>query len=817
MGNQAAANLSALIESTDDLIWSVDLDYRLLAFNRAFQKAFQDTFGIRVETGMSREGLLPPERAVLFPPLYKRALSEGPFRTKYVTLDGRTLELSFNPIVTDGKATGVSVFGKNITKQNAAEESFRTAEKMYRAIFAGAVEGIYQTTLEGRPLTVNPAAVRMLGYDSLEDLLSTVKDAAHDVWVDPGERSRGARMLEEKGFLRGYECRFKRKDGTVIWVLQSVYNVQGPDGKTIYQGFIEDITERKQAEMQLRDSEELYRVAFQTSLDPFSLTRIGDGRFIDVNQAFLEVMGFEREEVIGSSILELRIWVDPRDRQAIVELLQQNSICRDVEARFRKKNGEVIWVLLSASTIEVKGAACILGVLRDLTEAKAAEARIRNLAFYDSLTGLPNRGLLLDRLQLASGSIRGKQKRALLYIDLDNFKMLNDAFGQEAGDLLLQEVARRLTACVRETDTVARMGSDEYVVMLEDLNSDYEVATTEARVLGDKILDAIDRPYNIDGHQCRSCASMGIVVFGSHPKDAKEILLQADIAMQKAKADGRNTMRFFTPNIQAAVHARAELERELHQAIETRQFELYYQPQMEQDCLTGAEALIRWNHPRHGVLLPDKFIPLAEETELILPLGNWVLETACAQIASWASRKEEGDLTIAINISAFQFCQPDFVARVLAAVERSGANPNKLRLELTESMLLENIEDVIVKMIELRSHGLRFSLDDFGTGYCSLAYLKRLPFDRLKIDRVFVQDILSDSTSGAIARTIISLGQIMGLAVIAEGVETEAQRDILRDLGCLAFQGFLFSPPLPVEDFQRLVAGFAGGAGSTPR
>jgi EAL domain-containing protein (putative c-di-GMP-specific phosphodiesterase class I) len=369
---------------------------------------------------------------------------------------------------------------------------------------------------------------------------------------------------------------------------------------------------------------------------------------------------------------------------------------------------------------------------------------------------------------------------------------------------MLQEAAQRLLACIHAADTVAHLGGDEFVVVLEDLSETPEEAAALAQAAAESILAAIGRPFLLEDHEYHSSASIGITVFGVLRESPGDLMQKADIAMCQAKAAGRNTLSFFAPALQAAVHARAALEGDLRQAIRSNQFVLYYQPQVDGNGLMGAEALLRWNHPRRGLLAPGEFIPLAEDTGLILPLGEWVLQTACAQIAAWALRPHADRLSLAVNISARQFRQPDFVEQVLAALERTGATPQSLDLELTESMLFEDVEDVIAKMTLLKAHGVRFSLDDFGTGYSSLSYLKRLPLDQLKIDRSFVQDILDDVGSRAIAQSVISLGKALGLTVIAEGVETTEQRDLLTSHGCHAFQGFLYSRPLPLDDYQRL-------------
>ncbi len=450
---------------------------------------------------------------------------------------------------------------------------------------------------------------------------------------------------------------------------------------------------------------------------------------------------------------------------------------------------------------------------RELQQLKEAHDEITNLAFFDPLTGLPNRRLLLDRLrQTLAAGVRSNRKRALLFVDLDDFKTLNDTLGHHIGDLLLQEVARRIIASIRETDTVARLGGDEFVVLLQDLSETPEDAAAQAKNVAEKILATIHQPYLLDGRECRSSSSVGITVFGNPEDSTNEVLQQADIAMYQAKAAGRNTLHFFAPALQAAVNARAAMEEDLRQSIRSNDFQLYYQAQVDHGVLTGAEALVRWKHPKRGLLPPDDFIPLAEQTGLILPLGAWVLETACKQIAAWTARKGTAHLTVAVNISARQLLNPDFVQDVLTTLARTGANPHHLKLELTESMFVEDLEDVIAKMTVLKSHGVRFSLDDFGMGYSSLAYLRRLPLDQLKIDQEFVRDILVDASSGAIAQSIVSLSKAMGLSVIAEGVETEGQRDFLARLGCHSFQGFLFSGPLPLEQFQVLLAGLADNA-----
>jgi len=408
-----------------------------------------------------------------------------------------------------------------------------------------------------------------------------------------------------------------------------------------------------------------------------------------------------------------------------------------------------------------------------------------------------------DRLrQTITASSRSGNYGALLFIDLDNFKTLNDTLGHDMGDLLLKQVAQRLTASVRAGDTTARLGGDEFVVTLANLSRGEVDAAAQTKAVGEKIIAALNQTYQLKDVPYHITPSIGATLFRGHQTEIEVLLKQADLAMYKSKDAGRNTLRFFDPVMETDVMKRVVLERDLREAVQMKQFLLYYQAQMAGGQLIGSEALVRWQHPTRGMVPPTDFIPLAEETGLILPLGQWVLETACSQLAVWGSRPEMAHLTVAVNVSAHQFRQPDFVERVLEVLKNTGANPQRLKLELTESLFVSNVEELIEKMFALKATGVAFSLDDFGTGYSSLSYLKRLPLDQLKIDQSFVRDILVDPNDAAIARTIIALAQTLGLGVIAEGVETETQRDFLAKSGCHAYQGYLFSRPLPIEAFE---------------
>ena len=479
------------------------------------------------------------------------------------------------------------------------------------------------------------------------------------------------------------------------------------------------------------------------------------------------------------------------------------------EAYNRRKNGEVFPQHLTVTVVKDANGAVTnhVATLTDITMNKAAAEEIKHLAFYDPLTGLPNRRLMVDRLnQALVFSARTGRDGAVLFLDLDHFKTLNDSLGHDIGDMLLQQVAERLVSCVREGDTVARLGGDEYVVLLEDLSEEALEAATQVEGVGEKILAALNQAYQLGQHEYHCTPSIGVALFSNHSQTQEELLKHADIAMYQAKKAGRNTIRFFDPKMQEVINTRVDLERELRKALDKHQFHLYYQIQVDASGgPMGAEALIRWLHPEHGLVSPFHFIPLAEETGLILPIGQWVLETACKQLKAWEHDDITRDLTLSINVSAKQFRQADFVNQIKEAVKRNDINPMLLKLELTESMLLDNIEDTVTTMNKLKEVGIRFSLDDFGTGYSSLQYLKRLPLYQLKIDQSFVRDIAVDSSDQAIVRTIIAMAHTLNLNVIAEGVETEEQQSLLLNNGCTHYQGYFYGRPVPIEQFEVLL------------
>lgn len=535
-------------------------------------------------------------------------------------------------------------------------------------------------------------------------------------------------------------------------------------------------------------------------------------KIVYVNEAFEKHTGYSKQEVMGRSPGLLQGQGSQHAELNRISLALEQSQPVHAELINYKKDGTLFWIELDIVPLPNSDGVAThwVSAARDITQRKIAEEEIEYLAFYDPLTQLPNRQMLMERLKraLTQSSSRFKNESAsansaLMFIDLDNFKILNDTLGHATGDMLLCKVATRLGACVRLSDTVARLGGDEFVVMLESLPDDLLAATEYSRGVAKRILQALSQTYDLAGHQHESTCSIGVTLFSKHEQNMGDLLKQADLAMYQAKASGRNSLCFFDPAMQALATANAAIHSELRQALRMNEFLLYYQPQVGLGGhIFGVEALMRWQHPERGLVYPNDFIAQAEESGLILPMGKWALEIACTQLALWAQRQETCHLYVAVNVSVRQFRHPEFVEMVMMTIKEAGINANRLKLELTESLLATGIDVTIAKMGMLKDAGVTLSIDDFGIGYSALSHLKHLPLDQLKIDRIFVKDILTDPNDAAIARTIVGLAQSLGLGVVAEGVETQAQRDLLSRFGCDCYQGHLYCPAVPIEALE---------------
>lgn len=567
---------------------------------------------------------------------------------------------------------------------------------------------------------------------------------------------------------------------------------------------------KKTAADKFKAEEQLRLVSLAFEMQEAIMITDANANILRVNRAFEKITGYSEQEVIGKnpSILSsglhdhafyAKLWSD----------LLNHGIWKG-EMWDRGKNGEIYSKLATISAVrnDKNETVQYIAAFTDNTAHKKAENEIYRLAFYDALTGLPNRRLLLDRLSVAlSASARNQQYGALIFLDLDNFKTLNDTLGHYYGDVLLVEVARRLKMSVREMDTVARLGGDEFVVLLEDLDADLQEASRKVAQIAEKLRIKIATPYQLNENTRHSSPSIGVCMFYGNQVSVDDLLKYADMAMYQAKNAGRNRVRFFDPHMQQVVETRALMEADLRSAITDKQLSLFYQVQLDQTMQpVGAEALLRWQHPTRGFVSPVDFIQIAEESSLILEIGDWVLETACRELARWSQHEKTRHLVLAINISAQQFMQTDFVEHVAEAVKAHQINPACLKLELTESVALGGLDVVVTKMLALKHGiGVTLSLDDFGTGYSSLSYLKKLPFNQIKIDRSFVRDMLTDASDAMMVKNIIDMTHNFGMQVIAEGVETEQQLALLREYGCLSYQGYLFSKPLPVEEFEILI------------
>ena len=694
---------------------------------------------------------------------------------------------------------------RDISSRRRAEKKLRAAERKYRSIFENAVEGIFQTTPEGRYLEANRTLARIYGFESVAEMTEHLRDIKSQLYVEPGRRDDFVRELSAHDQVRDFESRIRKKDGAIIWISENARVVRTPDGKpAYYEGTVVDITDRRQAEESAAAQRAYFSQLFANSPQAISLIDMRRN-IVDVNAAFEALFGYRAADIKGygmrSFIVPDTLLTECENVRAAI--LAGKSVVR--ETARRHQDGRLIPVSMIGFPIQIAGSIQgIVYIYQDISERKAFEEQITHQAFHDALTGLPNRSLLADRLERALTRTRRRDEYqyAVLMIDLNKFKGINDTLGHAAGDMLLQEMARRLSGCVRSMDTVARLGGDEFAVILEELKSKKEVMTVVERIGA-----TLCQPFCLCGATVSPGASIGIVLHTREYASSEDVLRDADIAMYRAKEQGRASM-IFDPSMHREILEAISLEADLREALTQGQLLLHYQPivEVKDGRIVGFEALVRWDHPTRGLVPPGKFIPMAEETGLIVPLGRFVIEEACRQLRTWQLEVPGAqDLSVSVNVSCRQFVKDGLVEHVSGVLAETGLPPSCLKLEITESVLMHDAQLTAHELTRLKALGVKIAIDDFGTGYSSLSYLRQLPIDQLKIDRSFISGQDCNDESQEIVKSIISLARSLGLTVVAEGVECADQLDRLRLAECDKAQGFMFSRPVDKVSAGRLI------------
>ncbi|KPY32890.1 Sensory box/GGDEF domain/EAL domain protein [Pseudomonas savastanoi pv. retacarpa] len=631
----------------------------------------------------------------------------------------------------------------------------------------------------------------------------------------PAEERRRMRAVYAAALENRQDClqvtyRFQLQNGTSRLLESRARIYRNEHGQAVkLSGTVLDITQQC-VQSALEASKEKFAKAFHSSPDSITITEIESGRYVEVNDGFCRLTGFSAQEVLGRTAHEIGIWSDTVQREYMIDELRQKGRVHHREMNGQDKHGAPLVLDISVEFITLNNTACLLMNARDIGQLKTAQAQVQHLAYHDPLTGLPNRALLMDRLSQQVSLLQHQNLRgALLFLDLDHFKHINDSLGHPVGDSVLSIIAARLEASVRQEDTVARLGGDEFVVLICGLDGTRDEVTQQVRVLADNLRELLAEPMFLDGHRLQVTPSIGIVLIPDDGLAPADLLKRADIALYRAKDSGRNASQFFHVSMQQAVSQRLRLENDLRLALTRNEFQLHFQAQI--DCrdqyITGAEALLRWEHPEYGLLSPDQFVQILEESGMILEVGSHILDEACKTGGLLLKQGliSKNKFLMGVNISPRQFRQNDFIERVQHSLKQHQLPASMLKLEITEGIVIQNLDDTILKMLSLKELGVSFAMDDFGTGYSSLTYLKRLPVDTLKIDQSFVQDATSDPNDAEIIRAIVAMAQSLNLNVIAEGVETPEQLAFLERVGCYNYQGYLFSEPLPGPQFENLL------------
>jgi len=708
----------------------------------------------------------------------------------------------------DGKPERMAGILIDISERVRREQSLAASEAKFANLFQASPDPVALTTLpDGVGMEINASFSQTFGWQPEEVIGRRMTDL--NFWANLDVRAALYDKLERDKSLHNEVADYLDKQGRVITCVVSSRPMLLNNQRCILTTF-RDISERQKAQAELQASQEKFALAFHSSPDAITITERDTGRYIEVNEGFGRLTGYHVDEVIGRSSMELNVWADLAERDAMVQKLQREGHVYHMEMHGKHRDGTVKLVEVSVEPIELNNTPCLLLTARDISELKAAQAQVQHLAYHDSLTNLPNRALLLDRLTQQISLLRRHELRgALLFIDLDHFKHINDSLGHPVGDAVLKLVTARLEASVRQEDTVARLGGDEFVVLISGLEGKRSKVVQQVRALAEKLRHLLAEPMLLDGHQLQVTPSIGIALIPDHGDTPSDLLKRADIALYRAKDSGRNCIQLFRNTMQKAASERLRLENDLRLALARGEFELHFQPQVDarNNQIIGAEALLRWMHPTLGAQSPALFIHVLEESGLILEVGGWVLAEACHACAQLLEQGmvNAAQFSLCVNISPRQFRQNDFVELVESSLTSSHLPPHMLKLEITEGIVIQNIDDTIAKMNRLKRLGVTFAMDDFGTGYSSLTYLKRLPVDVLKIDQSFVRDATLDANDAEIIRAIVAMARSLGLDMIAEGVEQIDQLEFLQQQGCHHYQGYLFSRPVPLEQFRQLL------------
>ncbi len=791
----------ALIEAIEQPLAAIGADGRLLAGNAAYRREFERLYGVQLSIGDSifAHCARLPNEAERLQGLMGRALAGESFSATAELGDPafarKLYHILLAPIPDPGGVVASVAFAStDITERTRAESRLRQSEQRFRDLAANLPGAVYQWverkdgTRGFRWISPRLAEIFGLNESQLENIASMIHPDDRPRWVESIEESNRA------GGVWNYEGRLLYPDGRIKWWQGISRPTHVTDDEIIYNGVMLDITDRKLAEHEVRLAAKVFESSHEGVMIMDDARRV-----VSVNRAFAAITGFRREEVLGEPP---RVLESGRHDTAFLSSVWAAAGAEtgwEGELWLRRRDQLVFpaWTRLTAVRDDAGTITQYIGVFEDISERKAQEARIHHLAQHDFLTGLPNRALLEDRMRKALPlAQRTGSRLAVLFMDLDRFKIINDSLGHQVGDQLLRQVARRLAGCVRAADTVSRQGGDEFVLLLQDLDE-----PDHAAAVAMKVLEVISEPFSIDGMNLSVTPSIGVAMYPEDGTEFPALLRNADAAMYHAKAMGRNNFQFFTQTMNSRVLERVDIEARLRRALRSGEFSVHYQPRIDlaTDRVAGLEALLRWTDPDLGPVPSERFIPIAEESGMILAVGEWVIREVCRQCAEWR-RQSALDVPVSINVSAVQFRQRGLEEMVRGAIEMHGLEASQLELELTESAIMEDVEEARGVLDRLKARGIQISVDDFGTGYSSLAYLRRLPLDRLKIDRSFVNDVTDDPEDAVITTAIIGMAKTLGLKTLAEGIETPSQLAFFRERGCDEAQGFLLAKPMPSEE-----------------